>query len=181
MRRIVSWALSTVTVLVLLFSYHTSTSSVAAAPEQVAVAGSGSSSSSASGSASSNGATAQGGTTTPGGTTTQGGTTAQGGTTTQGGTAAGASSTVAGSSVSTRYGPVQVQISVASGKISAVSVLQVPNQNGRDQQINSRAVPILNREAVAAQSAKIDTVSGATYTSGGYIQSLQSAIDKAHL
>ncbi|MDQ6716282.1 MAG: FMN-binding protein [Actinomycetota bacterium] len=172
MRRIVSWALSTVTVLVLLFSYHTSTSSVAAAPEQVAVAGS--SSSSGSGGATSGGTTAQGGTTTRGGTT-------QGGTTAQGGTPAGASSTVAGSSVSTAYGPVQVQISVASGKISAVSVLQVPNQNGRDQQINSRAVPILNREAVAAQSAKIDTVSGATYTSGGYIQSLQSAIDKAHL
>jgi len=47
--------------------------------------------------------------------------------------------------------------------------------------INSHAVPILNQEAVSAQSAKIDTISGATYTSDGYAQSLQSAIDKAHL
>ena len=90
-------------------------------------------------------------------------------------------STVAGDAINTRFGPVQVQITVAGGKITAADVLQVPMRDRKDQMINSQAVPILNREAVSAQSAKIDTVSGATYTSDGYAQSLQSAIDKAHL
>jgi uncharacterized protein with FMN-binding domain len=62
-----------------------------------------------------------------------------------------------------------------------VQVLQVPQESSHDIRINSQAVPILNQEAVQAQSAKIDTVSGATYTSEGYTQSLQSAIDAAHL
>jgi len=83
--------------------------------------------------------------------------------------------------VSTRYGNVQVQITVAGGKITHSVVLQVPWNNPKDQQINSRAVPVLNAEAVDAQSAQIDMVSGATYTSEAYLQSLQSAIDKAHL
>ena len=60
-------------------------------------------------------------------------------------------------------------------------VLQVPWNNQKDQQINARAVPTLNSEAVKAQSADIDMVSGATYTSEAYLQSLQSAIDRAHL
>ena len=60
-------------------------------------------------------------------------------------------------------------------------MLQVPWNDHRDQEINSAAVPILNQESVAAQSSSIDMVSGATYTSDGYIQSLQSAIDAAHL
>ncbi len=55
-----------------------------------------------------------------------------------------------------------------------------PNDNFRDQEINSYAIPILNQEAVQAQSGQIDAISGATVTSGGYIQSLQSAVDKAH-
>ena len=83
--------------------------------------------------------------------------------------------------ISTRYGNVQVQITVADGKVTAAKVLQVPWSDRKDQQINSRAVPTLNSEAVASQSSSIDMVSGATYTSEGYIQSLQSAIDKAHL
>ena len=78
-----------------------------------------------------------------------------------------------------RYGPVQVQITVANGKITAIEVLEVPMNDHRDQEINSQAVPVLNEEALAAGSAQIDMVSGATYTSNAYIQSLQSAIDQA--
>jgi uncharacterized protein with FMN-binding domain len=74
-----------------------------------------------------------------------------------------------------------VQITVVNGKITAASVLQVPWNNGRDQEINSVAVPQLNSEVVQAQSASIDMVSGATFTSQGYLHSLQSAIDEAHL
>jgi len=71
-----------------------------------------------------------------------------------------------------------VQLPLANGKITAVSVLQYPNGNGRDQEINANALPILVRETMDAQSAKIDMVSGATVTSGGYLGSLQSALDK---
>jgi len=81
----------------------------------------------------------------------------------------------------TRYGNVQVQITVTSGKITAAEVLQVPWNDRHDQMINSAAVPVYNQEAVSAQSAQIDVVSGATYTWDGYTQSLQSAIDQAHL
>ena len=93
----------------------------------------------------------------------------------------GAATTYDGDEVMTRWGLVQVQITVADGKITKSEVLQVPWDNHEDQQINSYAVPILNDEAVAAQSADIDMVSGATVTSNGYVQSLQSAIDQANL
>jgi uncharacterized protein with FMN-binding domain len=83
--------------------------------------------------------------------------------------------------VETRWGTVQVQITVKDGKITAAEAVQYPNENPKDQQINAYAVPQLNSEAVAAQSASIDAVSGATVTSDGYIESLQSAIDAAHL
>ncbi|MFD1539747.1 FMN-binding protein [Nonomuraea guangzhouensis] len=89
--------------------------------------------------------------------------------------------TVDGDAVDTRWGPVQVQISVTSGKISSVQVLQAPDENRRDVEINNTALPILQDETISAQSAQIDSVSGATYTSDGYIQSLQSAIDRAGL
>jgi uncharacterized protein with FMN-binding domain len=92
-----------------------------------------------------------------------------------------ASKTVAGDVVSTIYGPIQVTITVKDGKISAVSVPEYPDGTARDQQINSFALPELNQETVAAGSAHIDSVSGATYTSQGYVSSLQSAIDKAGL
>ena len=92
-----------------------------------------------------------------------------------------ASSTVTGDEASTRWGPVQVELTVANGSITDVSVLQYPNGNGKDQQINARALPILVQETLDAQSAKIDMVSGATVTSGGYLESLQSALDKAGL
>jgi uncharacterized protein with FMN-binding domain len=74
-----------------------------------------------------------------------------------------------------------VQITVSGGKITSAQVVQVPQESGHDIRINSQAVPILNQEAVQAQSAHIDSVSGATYTSDGYTRSLQSAIDAAHL
>lgn len=99
--------------------------------------------------------------------------------TTSGGTPGG-DGTFTGGAADTRYGPVQVQITVAGGKITDAQAVQYPQESGRDVRINSAAVPELNQEALQAQSAQIDTVSGATYTSEGYQQSLQSAIDQAH-
>src|SRR6478736_3364791 len=80
--------------------------------------------------------------------------------------------------VDTRYGPVQVEVVVAGGKISDVVALQLPTGR-RSGQISQVAAPILHDEALQAQSAKIDLVSGATYTSDAYTQSLQAAIDTA--
>jgi uncharacterized protein with FMN-binding domain len=74
-----------------------------------------------------------------------------------------------------------VQITVAGGKVTAVDVVEYPNGNGRDQQINARALPVLVSETLKAQSAHIDMVSGATVTSDGYVESLQSALDQAGL
>ena len=90
-----------------------------------------------------------------------------------------AAKTVTGAAWPTIYGPVQVKITVADGKITAATAVEYPLDTPRDQQINSYAIPQLNAETVAAGSAQIDTVSGATYTSQGYIGSLQSALDKA--
>ena len=86
-----------------------------------------------------------------------------------------------GSVAATRWGDVQVVITVAGGKITAVTVPVYPTANGKDRQINARAVPILVQETIAAQNADIDTVSGATVTSDGYRESLQAALDAAHL
>ncbi|MGW0333761.1 FMN-binding protein [Streptomyces sp. NPDC003011] len=86
--------------------------------------------------------------------------------------------TVTGDAAKTQYGAVQVRITVAGGKITKAETVQAP-KGGQSDQITASAVPKLNQAAVAAQSAEIDTVSGATYTSTGYRQSLQSAIDKA--
>lgn len=97
------------------------------------------------------------------------------------GSSAGSAQTYSGDTVQTRWGPVQVQITVEAGRISAADVLQVPSENPKDQMINGYAVPVLNDEAVQAQSADIDMVSGATVTSEGYVRSLQSAIDQANL
>lgn len=89
--------------------------------------------------------------------------------------------TVTGDPADTRWGPVQVRITVTNSKLSDATAIVYPSENPRDQEINSYAIPALNREAVSAGSAKIDMISGATYTSQGYIQSLQSALDKAGL
>jgi uncharacterized protein with FMN-binding domain len=88
---------------------------------------------------------------------------------------------VTGATAETQYGPVQVAIHVSGKRITAVDVLQHPSASERSQSIAAMSLPVLTREAIAAQSAHIDAVSGASYTSSGYEQSLQSAIDRAGL
>jgi len=85
--------------------------------------------------------------------------------------------TFLGASVQTRYGPVQIKITYAGGRVTGVVAVQLPSGRSRDAEINSYAVPILESETLAAQSANINAVSGATYTSDGYVRSLQSALD----
>jgi uncharacterized protein with FMN-binding domain len=97
-------------------------------------------------------------------------------TTVQGSLAAG-ERTVTGNVANTVYGPVQVQLVVHGSTIIKVAVLQQPTSTIHDIQIGQVAFPKLIGETLAAQSAKIDAVSGATYTSAGYIRSLQSALD----
>lgn len=91
-----------------------------------------------------------------------------------------ATGTFTGDPIDTPYGPVRIAAVLAKGKLISVKVLQAPDQAGRDRQIASYALPRLTQEAIGAQSAHIDAVSGASYTSAGYIQSLQSALDRAH-
>ena len=86
-----------------------------------------------------------------------------------------------GSVAQTRWGPVQVSITVENGKITNVSVPTYPDNNGRDREINAYALPVLTQETLGAQSADIDAVSGATVTSDGYKESLQAALNAAHL
>ena len=152
-RRLALWGLTTVSTVVLLFSYRTSTSS-----QLPAVAGT---------------------TETP----TTGATTAPSAAATAATSAAKATSTytgsVTGTAADTRWGPVQVKVTLAAGKITAVDVVEQPNSNDRDQEINADAVPQLVQETLQAQNAQIDMVSGATYTSDGYVTSLQSALDQA--
>lgn len=172
MKKIVLWCMSTLTVLTLLFGYHTSTSPTAA------------------------GAGPNSSLTTPitGGTTpTAAAPRPAAGTAPPAGPSpaskpaavpppvAPSAVKVTGTVADTRYGPVQVQLTVANKHISNVAVLQYPNGGGRDQEINSQALPVLIQETLTAQSAHIDMVSGATYTSDGYLTSLQSALDQAGL
>jgi major membrane immunogen (membrane-anchored lipoprotein) len=161
MRRIVLWVLSTLSALVLLFGYSTSTSGPLATGPQSSIESSPTISSSGTASGTSGGASGS-----------------RGG---SAGSGAPGSSTVTGSVADTRWGPVQVQLTVAAGKVTVVSVVQYPNGNGKDQEINDHALPILTQETVDSQSADIDMVSGATVTSDGYIESLQSALDQAGL
>jgi uncharacterized protein with FMN-binding domain len=156
-KKIVLWFMSTLTVVTLLFGYHTSTSSTA-------------------------GATAESSAVAP----VSSGTGATSGTSSSGSASSGTSSTststtFTGDPADTRWGPVQVEITVADGTISDVSVIDYPTGNGKDQQINARALPVLVRETLDAQGADIDMVSGATVTSDGYVESLQSALDQAGL
>ncbi|WP_457947014.1 FMN-binding protein [Pseudarthrobacter sp. alpha12b] len=92
-----------------------------------------------------------------------------------------ASGTYKGNAVQTRFGPVQVQITVANGKITDVTALQLTNTDGKSIQISNRAAPLLRSKVLAAQSANVQTVSGATITSDAYLTSLQAAIDAANL
>ncbi|GIF23385.1 uncharacterized protein with FMN-binding domain [Actinoplanes tereljensis] len=160
MRRITLWLFSTVAALVLLFSYRTSTNSgqVSAATTPMtspATTPTTSPTSPASTSPSASASSSSGGSS--------------------------GTKTYTGSAASTRWGDVQVSITVTDGKITDVQVPVYPSENGRDQEINAYALPMLVQETLDAQSAKIDTVSGATVTSDGYLQSLQSALDAAHL
>lgn len=160
MRRITLWAMSTLTALVLLFSYSTSrTPDVTASADTKRLA-------------SSQQSDVSGASSGAGGSSGSGG---------AGSAAAGASATYVGDEVTTPFGVVQVKITVADGTITAAEAVQVPMRDRHDQMINSRAVPVYNSEAVDAQSAEIDAVSGATVTWEAYTESLQSAIDQAHL
>ncbi len=187
MRRITLWLLGTITSVVLLFSYHTSTSSAGAAPTTV-IAGQ------ASGSGQADSGTSSGSTSSDSSGQSSSG--SSGSSFLRSSSARRArrarrlvrlvvldccAKTYAGDTAQTQWGPVQVQITVKNGKITASDVLQVPSGNPRDDEINSYAVPVLNSEVVATQNANIDMVSGATVTSDGYIQSLQSALDQAGL
>jgi uncharacterized protein with FMN-binding domain len=148
MRRILLWALTTVSTVVLLFGYRTSTST--ALPTGAEAVGN-----------------------TPGATpSTTSSTPARTSTSTYTGS-------VTGATADTRWGPVQVRATLAAGRITAVDVVQYPTANHKDQEINADAVPTLVQETLEAQSADIDVVSGATVTSDGYLQSLQSALDQA--
>jgi uncharacterized protein with FMN-binding domain len=153
MRRITYWLLSTVSALVLLFGYHTSTSGAVTSASSGYVSGA-----------------------TPGTT----GSSTSTGTASSGSTAA-RTRTVTGSVAQTEWGPVQVQLTLSGDTITKASLVQYPSENPRDQEINSYALPILVDETTKAQGAQIDMVSGATVTSSGYLQSLQSALDQAGL
>jgi len=95
--------------------------------------------------------------------------------------AAGVSGTFTGAAGNTRYGPVQVQITIVDNKITNAVALTYPTSSFRDQQINQQAIPYLIQETLAAQSANIQGVGGASYTSQGWVDSLQSALTKAGL
>ncbi len=180
MRRITTWLLSTISALVLLFSYHTSTG----AGTGTSIVAAGDVNGTSSGSAGAGGSTDTPSTTTdPGssGSTDAPSATPDPSPSESAGSSASSSGTFTGDAIETQFGPVQVQITVSDGKVTKSVVTQVPWNDRRDQEINSYAVPILNDEVVQAQSAGIDMVSGATFTSDGYIQSLQSALDQANL
>lgn len=164
MRRITTWLLSTISALVLLFSYHTSTNATGATTV-VARADDGTASAGSTASGSTDGGSAGSGSTGSGSSSS----------------APSTATAYTGDAVSTRYGDVQVEITVQDGRITGSTAVQVPWNDRKDREINGRAVPILDDEAVAGQGADIDMVSGATYTSQGYVQSLQSAIDRANL
>lgn len=88
---------------------------------------------------------------------------------------------VDGPVVDTRFGPVQVEVITQGGRIADLKVLEYPNEARRSQFISEQALPMLREEVLSAQSANIDTISGATYTSDAYAQSLQAALDNAGL
>ncbi len=170
MRRVALALFSTVTGLVMLLSFktHSSTASVPVAAAPVTP--------STTPTTPSAGATSAGTTTAPAGAAT---TPSSATATTP--SSASTTKTVTGDAIDTRFGPVQVRITVSNGAITAVEAVEYPQSNPRDAQINAYAIPQLNSEALAAKSASIDMVSGATYTSEGYLSSLQSALDQAGL
>jgi uncharacterized protein with FMN-binding domain len=86
--------------------------------------------------------------------------------------------TATGAAMSTRYGPAQVKVTVSNGKIVKIEAVQLQNADPKSQAISSSAAPLLQQSVLAKQTAAVDTVSGATYTSLSYEASLQSALDK---
>jgi uncharacterized protein with FMN-binding domain len=166
-KRAIGALLTTALGLILLLSFKTAPSpDLATAGSKLAVVGQPSTTS----------APEMGQATTDGGAgTTQNGTA-------QNGTSSGAyaDGTFTGSVISTRYGDVQVQVTTSGGAISDVTTLSLPDRDGHSARISQSAEPLLREEALTAQSAQIDLLSGATYTSEGYVESLQSALDQAH-
>ncbi|MEO5834738.1 MAG: FMN-binding protein [Nakamurella sp.] len=203
MKKIVLWFATTVSIVVLLFGYRTSTNATNASAATSAqrpyvgtataggTAGSGTAGSSTGKSGTAGSSTGKSGTAgsgtgnavtapaSPSTSTAANGSTAA--TSASSPASASTTTTYTGRVASTRWGDVQVAITVTDGKISAVSVPVYPSGNGEDQQINAVALPILVQETVSNQSANIDMVSGATVTSNGYLTSLQSALDQAGL
>jgi uncharacterized protein with FMN-binding domain len=166
MRRITLWLFSTVVAVVLLFSYRTSTGGTATATTAAAAPAS----------------VPEGGAApVPSPTGTPDGEAAPAPSPTGTSPSDAGSKTYAGSVAQTRWGPVQVSITVADGRITGVTVPVYPDGNGRDREINAYALPVLQQETLTAQSADIDSVSGATVTTDGYKESLQAALDAAHL
>jgi uncharacterized protein with FMN-binding domain len=94
-------------------------------------------------------------------------------------TSAGSDRTVDGAVVPTRFGDIQVEVVLAGSKIIDVKPLQLPYDRPRSQFISQQAAPLLRQEVLDAQTANIDTLSGATYTSEAYAESLQAALDQA--
>jgi uncharacterized protein with FMN-binding domain len=88
------------------------------------------------------------------------------------------SGTVNGKTVQTRFGPIQLSATVANGQLTSIKALKFPSNDGRSQQISNYSIPQLTDQAISAQSASIQGVSGATYTTQGYKQSLQSILDQ---
>jgi FMN-binding domain len=86
---------------------------------------------------------------------------------------------VTGAVATTQYGPMQIQLTLAGQRITKVTVLQHTDDGSESMQVDAAAIPRLTSETLVAQNAHIDAVSGASYTSAGYIQSLQSALDQA--
>jgi len=85
-----------------------------------------------------------------------------------------------GQDVPNEFGDVQVRVVIKNGRISDVQALQLPSDRERSALISEQAGPLLHDEVIQAQSAQIDVIGGATFTSDSYAQSVQSALDKAH-
>lgn len=175
MRLLIALA-STAAGLAALLSFKTHSAAGGAVAAQAAGTQGSSTSTSAPGGTGSAGTTSNGS-----GTTSNGSGTRSASSGSRQGTAGSAGTrTVTGAVENTQYGPMQVQVTLAGRKITGVKVLQETNDGSLSQQIDANAVPQLTKETLAAQSARINAVSGASYTSSGYTQSLQSALDKAN-
>ncbi len=178
MKRISYWVLSTVSAVVLLFGFDASQRGATSTPAAISGGTSGTDTGSSPGNRSGNSSGNSSGqqlrqqlrATAPGNSSGN-----------DSGPTSSSTRTVTGSVAQTQWGPVQVELTVSNGSITKVSLLQYPNGNSRDMEINSYALPILIQETIKSQSANIDMVSGATVTSTGYLQSLQSALDQANL